>query len=225
MPSRRLTSIFLRTAGTALVAGILLLPRALQAEEVSDEERLGEYDEDGERFGSIVVKGELVASSSAPGGWTLLRTYENKGEEKARVVVEERVTRTVSEMGTRVSPAPEAVLVRTQVLELAAHEKKSIGTYLPAGLAEQVGAGRRREALLIARLENGGMWTPGEITTSFAVDYLRPLAKGEVAARAQRRFNGPVAPPDVGGGDVPLDDIAARPTPRKPTVRTVYDTP
>lgn len=209
MNARGLRSTFLRSAGAALVAGILLLPRALQAEEVSDEERHGEWDDDGERFGSIVVKGELVASPIAPGGYTLLRTYENKGDERERVTVEERVLLQEGDRGARTGAPTEPVLVRTQVLDLAPHQKKSIGTYLPAALAEKMVAAHKAQVAWDARAA-AGFWGTGTMQM-YSVDYLRPLAKGEVAMKRQRW-----------GGDMMMDDSPLpKPRPAPPAEEPV----
>lgn len=198
MNARQLRSVFLRTAGSAFVAAVLLLPRALQAEEVSAEERMGEWDDNGERFGGIVVRGELVASPIAPGGYTLVRTYENTSEVRERQVVEERVLLQEGQRGARTGYVAEPALVRTQVLDLAPHQKKTIGTYLPVGLAEKMVQAEKVRTAVDRRIEAGDyMSTIGIVTRQYSVDYLRPLAKGEVAARPFRGGSGMEDVPDL----------------------------
>lgn len=185
IPSSLPRSLF-RSLGAAVVALIVLLPKTTEAEVVEDYERAGEYEEDGMRFGAIVVKGELLPSANAPGGWSLVRTYENKSSEAAEITVEERVESTEQMYGARVSGTPTIVLQRTQKLRLAANEKKSIGTYLPEKLGQAIAKGHRDEALSRAVGMNATMRADGTMNliayNSYSVSYLRPLAPGETAA-------------------------------------------
>ena len=99
--------LLVRGLGAAVVAAVVLFPRVTIADEVSDEERRGEYDEEGgERFGAITIAGSLVATANSPSGWALVRTYENKSDEAAHVVVEEQITRQTQVYGARVGPRP-----------------------------------------------------------------------------------------------------------------------
>ncbi|MBL8607573.1 MAG: hypothetical protein JNL38_09645, partial [Myxococcales bacterium] len=79
-----------RAAAVAFVIGLLsLAPRTTEAEEIADYERSGEYDEDGQRFGDLVVSGKLTPDAKAPGGWVLVRTLENKGDAPVECALEE----------------------------------------------------------------------------------------------------------------------------------------
>jgi hypothetical protein len=178
----------LRALGAGVVALVILFPKTTEAYSVEDYERMGEIDDDGQRFGAIVVKGELVASVNAPGGWTLVRTYENKSDELAEVTLEERVQSTESMYGARVSEVPVTVLERTQKLRLAANEKKAIGTYLPAQIGEGITKAHRAEAIGKAQIAAGHYESPIAFQT-YSVAYFRPLAKGETAAPPMPRSN------------------------------------
>jgi hypothetical protein len=177
-----------RSLGTGLVALVVLLPKTTEAEVVEEYQRMGEADDDGQRFGAIVVKGELVASANAPGGWTLLRTYQNKSDELAEVTVEERIDSIESMYGARVSEVPVVRLQRTQKLRLGANEKKAVGTYLPEKLGQSMTKAHRAEAFAKAQMEAGHYENPIAFT-SYTVSYLRPLAPGETAAPLLPRGN------------------------------------
>ena len=178
----------LRSLGVGVVALAILFPKTTEAEVVQDYERMGESDDDGQRFGAIVVKGELVPSANAPGGWTLLRTYQNKSDEIAEVTLDERIETRESMYGARVSAVPSVALERTQKLRLGANEKKAIGTYLPEKLGESMTKAHRLEALSKAYAESGH-WEHPIAFQDYAVSYLRPLAYGETAAPPMPRSN------------------------------------
>jgi hypothetical protein len=166
----------------------LLWPRPTFAEAIPDEERVGEYEEDGMRFGNIVVRGELVASATAPGGWVLVRTLENKGDAPERCVVEERVLRTEDMLDARVTPSPTAVVLRNQPIALGPHEKRALGVALPREVGEQITAGQKTKAALDRARERAmaaEKWD-GVILDrtfmSFHVEYRKPLPPGATAA-------------------------------------------
>ena len=187
---KSLARIALSTAGTAGIALVLLFPRPTHADVLEDWERQGEYDEDGIKFGNILIKGELVATANAPGGWALVRTFENKSDEAESCTVEERVLRTETMPEARVTPPPTAVILRTQTVKLAAHEKRSIGIFLPRALGEQITAGlqarssieRQRERAVAA--ERWGDLELERTYMTFHVEYLKPLPPGATAAVA-----------------------------------------
>lgn len=176
--------LWARGLGAALVAAVVLVPRVTIADEVSDEERRGEWDEDGQgqRFGAISVHGDFVATANSPSGWALVRTYENKGDEAAHVVVEERITQTDQVWGARVGAEPQVVLTRTQKLDLKPKEKKTIGVYVSAELGQRMTASAKVEAGIHSAMDKGQDYPMREYQ-SFAVDYLRPLNPGETRAK------------------------------------------
>lgn len=200
----------------ALAAGVVALmvlyPRTTEAEDVEDFERQGEWDETGQRFGAIVVHATLEASPTAPGGWTLVRTWENKSDEVAETTVEERLESTESLEGARVTPAPVTVLARTQKLKLGPHEKKSIGVFLPPNIGPKITEGQRRHAIARAQMA-AGKYDDDSTYEEFSVTYLRPLAKGETVAKHEgyrpehpARMPAVVPPPVPPGMDD--DDVA-----------------
>ncbi|MFO0736691.1 MAG: hypothetical protein U0270_12475 [Labilithrix sp.] len=167
--------------GAGLVALLLLFPRRTQAEAVEEYERRGEMDDDGQRFGAIVVRGELVPSANAPGGWSLVRTYENRSDEAIEMALEEHVDRVETMAGARVEPPAVSVLARTQTLRLGPHEKRSIGTYLPEKLGREIAKARAVQAWVSAQMVAGK--SDGDRTYDrYGVYYRRPLAPGETAA-------------------------------------------
>jgi hypothetical protein len=175
---RKLTQGTLTMAGAAAVGLISLWSPPTQAIEVADYERAGEWDEDGQRFGNIIVKGELVPTAN---GYTLLRTFENKSDEAESCDLEERVLRTESSAGSRSSPAPVAVIQRRQRVALKPHETKKVGVYLAPALERQVAENANLPQMLLARNDYSTTYY------TFAVDYLRPLQPGETAAPLKGR--------------------------------------
>lgn len=175
--------------GTLVASLTVLWPRTTHADltEIPDSERQGDYDEDGMMFGNIVVKGQLVADAKAPGGWALVRTYENKGDTAETCTLEERVLRTETMPDARVNPRSIAVIVRTQKIALGPHEKRSVGVYLPPAIGAQMTQGHKtkanieqqRDALIAA--EKYDLIQYGRTYTSFDVEYLKPLLPGTKA--------------------------------------------
>lgn len=172
--------------GTAAVTLAAIWPRTTQAEEVQDWERQGEFDEEGRRFGNIVIKGELVADRQAPGGWALVRTMENKGDTAESCVVEERVMREQVAPQARVEARSEALILRRQVIKLAPHEKRRIGVRLAPALGEQMSKARSDKASIeqaqAAAGDNYGHPSFGRTYAVFYVEYLMPLPPGAVAS-------------------------------------------
>ncbi len=188
LKTRPLGTVALFAIGAAASTLLVFWSPPTHAEVVEEAERGGEYDEDGSKFGNIVVKGELVADGSVPGGWVLVRTLENKGDDPEKCAVEERLLRTETMDGARVTPSPVAVVQRTQPIALAAHEKRSIGVRLPEEVGKQISAGLATQAWIHqaeARAAELEQWDKTHLDVtymSFHVEYLRPLRPGETAA-------------------------------------------
>jgi len=122
--------------------------------------------------------------AAAPGGWTLVRTYENESDDAASCDLEERVLRTETMQGARVSPAPVAVLVRHQKIKLGPREKKAIGVYLPPALTDRMTESDKIARSIAAQVAAGN-WSGVDLSriySEFRVDYLRPLPPGATAA-------------------------------------------
>lgn len=190
MPSflRDLARNALLTAGVVAVSLVTLYPRITIAEEVSDAERAGESDEDGERFGDIVIKGELVAAAGAPGGWSLVRTAENKGDAIAEADLEERIVRTDAFIASRTGGAPTTVVTRHQKIRLGPHEKKVVGTTFARAIGEDMTRSAKIQQGMqayYARGDSDGPAPPPMVAVhTYATEYLRALKPGEVAQRA-----------------------------------------
>lgn len=183
------TAVF--AVGTLAASLGVLWPRTTHADltEISAAERQGDYDEEGMKFGNIVVKGELVADAKAPGGWALVRTFENKADVAESCTLEERILRTETMPDARANPPSTAMLTRTQRIALGPHEKKRIGVYLPPALGAQMTEGHKskasleqRRALAMAQ-ERYDLLNDDRTYMMFDVDYLRPLEPGTVAAK------------------------------------------
>lgn len=202
---KSLAKLSLSTVGTAAVALALLFPRPTHADVLEDWERQGEYDEDGIKFGNILVKGELVATANSPGGWALVRTFENTSDAPESCTVEERVLRTETMPEARVTPPPTAVILRTQTIKLAGHEKRSIGVFVPRAIGEQITAGLRARATIEQQRERAvaaEKWGDLELERTymtFHVEYLKPLPPGATAAVAPNLgVNRPARMPSMG---------------------------
>ena len=186
----------MRTLGTTLlvaggtVAAVLVLawPRTTFAEELPDSDRMGEYEEEGMKFGNIVVKGELVADGTA-GGWSLERTFENQSDAPEKCVVEERVLRTETMPGARVTPASVAVVQRNQTIALGPHEKRTVGVRLSASIGAEITAGLRKKAWIEQAQQRAiaaeHYDAPAMRATymTFDVEYLSALPAGATAER------------------------------------------
>jgi hypothetical protein len=179
---KHLATPVLLATGTAVVTLTLLWPRPTHADDIADWERQGEYEEDGMRFGDIVVKGALVPDRAVPGGWALVRTLENRSDEPQNCVVEERVMRTEGSYDGRVGSTPTAVLLRNQPIKLAARQKLSIGVALPQAMGEEITRTARDEARARRAMESPTRPTGGY--ANFHVEYLQPLPPGARAARS-----------------------------------------
>jgi hypothetical protein len=212
LSTRPFAIVTLFAVGAAATALTLLWPRSTLAEVIPDEERLGEYEEDGMRFGNIVVRGELVPSATAPGGWVLVRTLENKGDAPEKCAVEERVLRTEDMLDARVTPSPTAVVLRNQPIALGPHEKRTLGISLPREIGEQITAGKNTKAA-IERARERAMaaekWDAvnvGRTFMTFHVEYRKALPPGATAAppvdngvRRPARMGMMMAPPGAQG--------------------------
>ena len=169
---------------TFVITLCALWPHATFAEVVSDFERMGESDENGEKFGEIVVRGDLVADGT---GWVLVRTMENKSDEPQSYRVEERVMRTETKPEARVNPPPYAVVLRGVTLKLKPHEKRSIGLRLSDALSDEITMNAKRLASIESRRADaimGDHYTDGvfdETYMVFRVEYYRPLGRGDTA--------------------------------------------
>lgn len=174
------------TVTTAVVSLALTWPRETSAREVSMSERQGEWDDDGARFGDVVVKGDLVADER---GWVLVRKLENKGEARAKCTVEERLLRTETMLDARIEPAPFVVINRTQTFELAPHEKRAIGIPLPAAVSAEISAAVARGAAIqlardhaIASQDFHNRAVFEQTYMRYDVGYIKPLATGDTPA-------------------------------------------
>ena len=189
--ARNLGKTLMLAGGTAAALLVLAFPRTTFAEEIPDSDRMGEYEEVGMKFGNILVHGELVAAGSVPGGWTLVRTFENQSDQPEKCVLEERVLRTETMPGARVTPPPVAVVVRNQTVALGPHEKRKIGIVLPAAIGEQITAGRRRQVWIergIERAMAAERYDAPEMRATymtFDVEYLTALPPGATAERRE----------------------------------------
>ena len=190
--TRPLGIVALCAMGAAASTLLLFWPRETYAEEVPDSDRHGDYDEEGMKFGNVLVKGELVPAANTPGGWVLVRTFENTGAEPEKLAVEERVLRTETALDARASPPPMAVILRTQSVSLKPHEKKTVGVRLAPEIGKQITAGRNTRAFLEKARERAmESEDPSKLRgidfdrsfMEFHVEYLRPLEPGQTAAK------------------------------------------
>lgn len=198
---RSLPTLALFAAATLALTLSTLWPRSTFAEEVADWEREGEWDEDGAKFGNIVIHAELVADTTVPGGWVLVRTVENKGEEAETCQIEERVLRTETMPGARVEPPGYAVLLRGVSITLGAHEKHALGIALPASIGAQITANLQARAAIEKGRERalalGRYGDPVMQRTYlyFRIEYLKPLPPGATAAKPDNPVTHPAAMP------------------------------
>jgi hypothetical protein len=188
LQTRPIGIVALCAFGAAASTLLVLWPRPTHAEVIDDADREGEHEEDGVKFGNIVVRGELVADGSVPGGWVLVRTLENKGDEPEKCAVEERVLRTQGMLDARVAPPPTAVILRNQPIALGPHEKRTVGVILPRAIGEQITAGLQTKASVERARERAyaaEQWDKvnlDRIYMTFHVEYLKPLPPGAKAA-------------------------------------------
>ena len=96
---------------------------------------------------SVVIRGQLLPSANAPGGWALVRTFENMGDEHAHLQLEECVTSQQTNWASRLTPSAKVELSRTQTFYLAPHEKRSSGIYLTPELGARITARNKVEAI------------------------------------------------------------------------------
>ena len=224
--ARGLGKTLMLAGGTAAAILVVTYPRTTLAEEIPDADRQGEYDEEGMKFGNVVIKGQLVADGSVPGGWTLVRTFENQSDQPEKCVVEERVLRTETMPGARVTPPPVAVVLRNQTFALGPHEKRKLGVALPAAVGAQITAAKRRQAW-VERARDRAMTaerydSPAMTATymEFDVEYLTPLPPG---ATAEKRDTGVTRPQGLAEIAPPMPMPVARPGSPTPQVATAAD--
>jgi len=210
--ARNLGKTLMLAGGTAAAMLVLAFPRTTFAEEIPDSDRTGEYEEEGMKFGNVVVHGQLVADGSVPGGWTLVRTLENQSDQPEKCLLEERVLRTETMPGARVTPPPVAVVQRNQTVALGPHEKRKIGVVLPAAVGAQITAGRRRQVWIERAQERAvaaQRYDAPEMRATymtFDVEYLTALPPG---ATAERRQDNGVTRPERMELAPPLPQMAA----------------
>lgn len=188
MQHRPLATLSLVAIASFALTLAALWPRATFAEAIADSERQGEWDEDGAKFGDVVIRGDLVADGN---GWVLVRTIENKSDEPRTCRVEERVSRTETMPGARVLPPPYTVLMRGVTITLAAHEKRKMGLPLPAAISAQITANMQlrttietKRARAIA-LEHYRDPVFDRTYMEFGVDYYKPLPPGATVAEPE----------------------------------------
>lgn len=209
--------------GTAALMLVAAYPRTTFAEEIPDSDRMGEYAEEGMKFGNILVQGQLVADGSVAGGWTLVRTFENQSDQPEKCVLEERVLRTETMPDARVTPPPVAVVQRNQTIALGPHEKRKVGVILPAAVGVQITAARQRQAWVErarARAMEAERYNAPELRATykiFEVEYLTALPPG---ATAERRPDNGVTRPETMPMPMPMPIV-----PPPPEVAAAFDPP
>ena len=191
MPSlfRGIVRNALLSVGVVAVSLVVLYPRVTEAEEVSDEERYGDFEDDGNRFGDIVVKGELVAASGAPGGWSLVRTAENTSDRAAEADVEERIIESDTMVASRVGGVSAPVLTRHQKIKLGPHEKKVVGTTFAKSIGEAMTVNAKIARGVQQAYENQDENAPAMMPRpykEYRAEYLRELRPGELATKPSR---------------------------------------
>jgi hypothetical protein len=185
---RNLATTLMFAGGTAAAVLVVAWPRTTLAEEIPDSDRMGEYEDEGMKFGNIVVKGELVADGT-PSGWSLVRTFENQSDVPEKCVIEERVLRTETMPGARVTPASVAVVQRNQTIALGPHEKRKIGVRLSESIGAEITAGLRKKAWIEQTQQRAiaaeRYDAPAMRATymTFDVEYLSALPAGATAER------------------------------------------
>ncbi len=169
--------------GSAAVTIVLFGATETRAEPVTIQERSGEYDERGAKFGDVVVSGELVAAN-VPSGWVLRRTFENLSDAPVDCEIVERVLQSEEGVGARVSGAGVAVVERRQKIAMGPRAKTSVGVHVPVEIGREITRGRAFAAM-VASAPNPYAFQ-GRTYHSFTVQYLRPLRPGETAAEEWR---------------------------------------
>jgi hypothetical protein len=185
---RTVATTLMFAGGTAAAVLVMAWPRTTLAEEIPDSDRMGEYEEEGMKFGNIVVKGELVADGT-PSGWSLVRTFENQSDAPEKCVIEERVLRTETMPGARVTPASVAVVQRNQTIALGPHAKRKIGVRLSESIGAEITAGLRKKTWIEQAQQRAiaaeHYDAPAMRATymTFDVEYLSALPAGATAER------------------------------------------
>ena len=188
-------------AATAVVTLVIAWPRQTSARQVSLADRQGEWDENGAKFGNIVVRADLVADAT---GWVIVRKLENQGDARESCTVQERLLRTETMRSARVEPSPSVVFEETQRFELGPHEKRAIGVRAPEAISAEISAAMRR------RIEVEAAYDRAVATNDFHdrkalegtymrfdVDYVKPLAPGDTAAKEDNGIEHPARMPSL----------------------------
>jgi hypothetical protein len=196
---KNVTTMMVVATATAAVTLVVAWPRATSAREVTILDRQGEWDEDGSKFGDIVVHANLVPDAT---GWVLVRKLENKGDAREKCTVAERLLRTETMPDARVEPSPTVLFERTQTFELGPHEKRAIGIRLSDEVsAEMTASARQRAKIENARslaITTGNFEDRNALEATymrFDVDYLKPLSPGDTAAREENGVDHPARMP------------------------------
>jgi hypothetical protein len=185
---RTVATTLMFAGSTAAAVLVVAWPRTTLAEEIPDSDRMGDYEDEGMKFGNIVLKGELVADGT-PSGWSLVRTFENQSDAPEKCVIEERVLRTETMPGARVTPAAVAVVQRNQTIALGPHEKRKIGVRLSESIGAEITAGLKRKAWIEQAQQRAiaaeHYDAPAMRATymTFDVEYLSALPAGATAER------------------------------------------
>lgn len=186
-------------AATAVVTLVIAWPRPTSAREVSLSDRQGDWDEDGAKFGNIVVRAELVPDAT---GWVVVRKLENRGDARESCTVAERLLRTETMRNARVEPSPVVVFERTQRFELGPYEKRAIGVRLSDEQSAEISAALRRrmeiDAVFDHAIATGNFENRKAIEATymrFDVDYVKPLAPGDTAAKEDNGVEHPARMP------------------------------
>jgi hypothetical protein len=106
----------------------------------------GEWTADGMKFGSVLVKTELVRDQKSKTGWVMLVTAKNDSDAPAKCKLEEDVTRSLSSPGSRVSAPAVAIWKVRDTLALEAHASVTKKLDVPANLAAQMTVAERDQA-------------------------------------------------------------------------------
>jgi hypothetical protein len=196
---RTLVTVTGFAAVTAAAALSVCAPRTTFADG-DDADRMGEYTDDGTKFGDIVVKGEIQKDAHSKTGWMVLITAKNTADHPETMSLEMDMDRRFTVPEARV-PSEQAMLYsQTQPITVAANSTLTISRPVPAWVVPQLETGRRMEAARAdaqRKVDNGA-----DFTTLAAVLY-DPFPSFEVAF-----FKGGAKPVGV----PPADQVPMMPT-------------
>jgi hypothetical protein len=145
MPSRLRSVATVLAIATATFAASLAVvwPKTTLAD---DDDSDGEWTADGMKFGSILVKTELVRDQKSKTGWVMLVTEKNDSDAPAKCKLEEDVTRSFSSPGARVSAPAVAIWKVRESIALEAHATVTKKLDVPANIAAQMTVAERDQA-------------------------------------------------------------------------------